>query len=82
MATQQRSTNHRATSTFGRTNSVNDVKPVTTCWRQVHGRGLNFETGSECWLGLSVTGGVGTKQPDDVSMGGGDGSGDGQRSDP
>lgn len=62
--------------------TVNGVKPVTTCWRRIHGPGFDFETGSESWLGLSVTGGVGTKQPDDVSMGGGDGSGDGQRSDP
>lgn len=61
--------------------SVNGLKPVTTCWRQIHGRD-GVETGSESWLGLSVTGGVGTKQPDDVSMGGGDGTGDGQRSDP
>lgn len=43
---------------------------------------FDFEKGSESWLGLRVTGGVGTKQPDDVSMGGGDGSGDGQCSDP
>lgn len=50
---------------------------LTNMWTR-----FDSETCSESWLGLRGTGGVDTKQPDDVSTGGGDGSGDGQRSDP
>lgn len=43
--------------------------------------GFDFETRSESWLALTVTGGTDAKQPDDDSMGGDD-SGDGQYTDP
>lgn len=39
--------------------------------------GFAFETGSESWLGLTVTGGMDTKQPDDDSMGDRHGAGAG-----
>lgn len=44
--------------------------------------GFAFETGSESWLGFTVTGGMDTKQPDDDSMGDGNGAGAGQCTSP
>lgn len=55
---------------------------VDGCARHHMPAGFDFETCSESWLALTVTGGTDAKQPDDDSMGGGDDSGDGQCTDP
>lgn len=44
--------------------------------------GSAFETGSSSWHSLTVTGGMGTKQPDDNSMGDGKGARVGQCTSP